>query len=92
MSRVIVFDVNETLLDLAALDPLFDELFGEPGVRGQWFTQFISNALTTTVTGVYHPFGEIGMGALHMVAARRGRTLTPDERGRVASALTQLPP
>jgi len=28
MPRVIVFDVNETLLDTRALDPLFTRIFG----------------------------------------------------------------
>ena len=29
---VIVFDVNETLIDITTLEPLFDRLFGDPGV------------------------------------------------------------
>jgi hypothetical protein len=31
MRRVQVFDVNETLLDLAALDPHFERIFGARG-------------------------------------------------------------
>ena len=31
MRRVQVFDVNETLLDLAALDPHFERIFGDGG-------------------------------------------------------------
>ncbi len=30
MAPLIAFDVNETLLDLAALDPLFARIFGDP--------------------------------------------------------------
>ncbi len=37
MSKDIAFDVNETLLDLAALDPLFEKNFGASGVRKEWF-------------------------------------------------------
>ena len=33
MRRVQVFDVNETLLDLAAMDPHFERVFGDAGVR-----------------------------------------------------------
>ena len=29
MPRILAFDVNETLLDLAALDPLFERAFGD---------------------------------------------------------------
>jgi hypothetical protein len=35
MTRVIAFDVNETLLDLRALDALFEELLGSAQLRGQ---------------------------------------------------------
>ena len=33
MPRVCVFDVNETLLDLGALDPRFEEAFGDAAAR-----------------------------------------------------------
>jgi hypothetical protein len=33
MRRVQVFDVNETLLDLAAMDLHFERVFGDAGVR-----------------------------------------------------------
>lgn len=30
MSRIIVFDANETLLDVSAMEPRFIRIFGEP--------------------------------------------------------------
>src|SRR5215217_447248 len=72
MRRVQVFDVNETLLDLAALDPHFERIFGDAGVRAAWFNQMIQSALVATVTGVYRQFGTIGMAALEMTAERAG--------------------
>ena len=36
---VCVFDVNETLLDLSALDDEFERLFGDRGARAVWFQQ-----------------------------------------------------
>ena len=33
MPRVCVFDVDETLLDLGALDPHFERLFGDASAR-----------------------------------------------------------
>ena len=35
--RVLVFDVNETLLDLRALEPQFQTVFGDGAVYSQWF-------------------------------------------------------
>ena len=37
MPRVIVCDVNETLLDVAALEPHFKEAFGDGRVLQDWF-------------------------------------------------------
>ena len=39
MPRVCVFDVNETLLDLGALDPPFERAFGDAAARREWFLQ-----------------------------------------------------
>ena len=91
MPRVCVFDVNETLLDLRALDPLFQRAFGDAAVRQQWFSQFINNAFVATITDRYQPFGAIGAAALDMIAARRGRTLTVDDRSAILSGMRSLP-
>src|SRR6266540_468202 len=50
MARVIVFDVNETLLDLAALDAPFQRAFGRPGVRREWFAQLLQSAFVSIIT------------------------------------------
>jgi 2-haloacid dehalogenase len=91
MRRVQVFDVNETLLDLAALDPHFERIFGDPGVRAAWFNQMIQSALVATVTGVYRQFGNIGMAALEMTAERSGVELGDGDREAVAAQMRRLP-
>ena len=91
MGRVQVFDVNETLLDLAAMDPHFQRIFGDPGVRVTWFDQMISSALVATVTGVYHPFGDHAMAALAMTAEQAGVELADGDRQAVAAQMRQLP-
>lgn len=92
MARAIVFDVNETLLDLAALDPIFERRFGDAGVRREWFGQVLQSALVATVTDAYSDFGAIGMAALEMVAARRGGALGEDDRRAVREGMRGLPP
>jgi 2-haloacid dehalogenase len=92
MLRVCVFDVNETLLDLGALDPHFQRAFGDEGVRQQWFAQFIQNAFVTTIIERYQPFGAVGAAALDMIAKRRGVTLSPDDRDAILNAIRTLPP
>jgi 2-haloacid dehalogenase len=91
MGRVQVFDVNETLLDLAAMDPHFERVFGDRGVRVTWFGQMIQSALVATVTGAYRPFGAHAMAALEMTAEQAGVTLADDDKQAVAAQLRQLP-
>jgi 2-haloacid dehalogenase len=92
MRRVQVFDVNETLLDLAAMDPHFRRIFGDAGVRVPWFTQMIQSALVATVTGTYDRFGAHAMAALEMTAEQAGVRLAGEDKEAVATQLRQLPP
>jgi len=91
MRRVQVFDVNETLLDLAAMDPYFERVFGDAGVRRAWFNQMIQSALVATVTGAYSQFGAIGMAALTMTAQQAGVELHDEDRDTILGQMRQLP-
>ncbi len=90
--RVIVFDVNETLLDLQTLDPVFAHIFGDTTVRQEWFNQLLQSALVATVTHDYADFGRVGMAALEMVATRKNVSLTDDHREALGQTIRQLPP
>ena len=92
MPRMCVFDVNETLLDLRALDPQFARVFGDAGVRQAWFTQLLQNAFVATITGPYRDFGTLGAAALDMVAARHGVPITPEDKNAILSEMRRLPP
>jgi len=92
MSRICVFDVNETLLDLRALDPHFEQAFGDASVRQAWFTQLLQTAFVSTITGNYKDFGTIGATALDMIATRRGVTLSQQDRTSILQGMRKLPP
>jgi 2-haloacid dehalogenase len=92
MVRICVFDVNETLLDLGALDPQFERVFGDASTRQAWFGQFLTSWLTAMVTGVYQEFGTIGGTALEMVAERQGVKLSDEDKGQILSGMQELPP
>src|SRR2546423_13796979 len=92
MPRIIVFDVNETLLDLGALDLHFRRLFGAAAVRGEWFTQVSELAIVATATNVYFDFADVGDAALTMVAARRGVDGAADDRAEILRGMRALPP
>ena len=92
MARVCVFDVNETLLDLGALDSHFERLFGDADVRRAWFLQLLQSALVATVTGSYSDFGQVGDAALEMVAEREGLDLSDEDRQKILGGIRELPP
>jgi 2-haloacid dehalogenase len=92
MARVCVFDVNETLLDLGALDPHFERIFGDASTRQAWFGQFLTSWLTAMVTGVYEEFSKIGGTALEMVAERQGVKLSDEDKGQILGGMQELPP
>jgi 2-haloacid dehalogenase len=92
MKRICVFDVNETLLDLAALDPHFEKAFGDAAVRPQWFMQMLQSAFVATITDSYVPFGEIGASALKMTAERQNVELSEEDQKSILMGMRELPP
>ena len=65
---IIVFDVNETLLDITTLEPLFERMFGDPAILREWFAQLVLYSQTMTLSGLYTPFNKLGAAALKMTA------------------------
>ena len=92
MPPILVFDVNETLLDLRALRAPFREVFGTPDVRAEWFQTLLHQAFLTTITGPYVDFSTLGQQALTEVAEARGRSLTSDEQDLILTTMKELPP
>jgi 2-haloacid dehalogenase len=90
-TQVIAFDVNETLLDLRPLDPVFEGLFGDASLRAQWFAQRLQVAFVGAITDRYVDFTSSQRAALEMVAQRRRVTLPPDAADRVAATMRALP-
>jgi len=91
MKGVIVFDVNETLLDLQALDPIFRRVFGDAAVRQEWFGLVVQSALVATITDAYIDFGTVGGAALDVTASRRGISLSDEDRAEILGGMLALP-
>lgn len=89
--RVIVFDVNETLLDVAALAPHFQRIFGDAGVAQEWFSNVVLYSQVATIAGPYTDFGTIARGALDMTAVAHDVTLAPPDRDGILRGLLSLP-
>lgn len=73
--RIIVFDVNETLLDIEILNPFFARVFGDAAVMRQWFAELILYSQALTLSGRYTNFGQLAVAVLTMIADIRGVSL-----------------
>jgi len=91
MPRVIVCDVNETLLDVRALEPDFTEVFGDARVLQEWFATVLLYSEVATLAGPYADFGSIAGAALDMTASARGATLSSGHRTRILQGMLKLP-
>jgi 2-haloacid dehalogenase len=91
MPRVIACDVNETLLDLGALEPQFREVFGHSRVLQEWFGQLLLYSQVATLAGPYADFASIAGAVLDMTASARGVALSVDDRTRILQGMQTLP-
>ncbi|HTV97268.1 MAG TPA: haloacid dehalogenase type II [Steroidobacteraceae bacterium] len=89
---LLVFDVNETLLDLDALQPHFERMFGDRAALREWFAQLILYSEALTLSDNYVPFGELGARVLEMLAVIRGVPLGEDDRLALGEAIAAMPP
>jgi 2-haloacid dehalogenase len=91
MATIIAFDVNETLLDLRALDPAFEELLGSAALRGQWFSQMLQLSFVGGITGEYVDYSTAQHAAIRMLAQRVGRSVTSDQATAMVQRMSSLP-
>jgi 2-haloacid dehalogenase len=89
---VLLFDVNETLVDLNPLREKINEILLEGDGANLWFATLLQYSLAMTVAGQYAPFHEIGAAVLRMLA--RNREVVLDEEGarKALAPMRSLPP
>jgi 2-haloacid dehalogenase len=89
---LIVFDVNETLLDLGTMEPTFERIFGEKNAMRLWFANFIMYSAALTVAGCYVPFTDIGSAVMTMLAQTRGIKITDKDKTELTERFSLMPP
>src|SRR6201996_3119786 len=88
---LIVFDVNETLLDLETMAPTFERIFNDKSAMRLWFANFILYSAALTVAGQYVPFTDIGAAAMKMLADTRGIKIKPADRDELTEKFSTMP-
>ena len=87
----LVFDVNETLLDIDSLAPLFEELFGDERMLREWFAQLVMYSMSITLADNYVAFPVLGQGVLRMLGDIYRVAVTDGDLDRLKTALLTMP-
>jgi 2-haloacid dehalogenase len=90
--RNIVFDCNESILDLTTITPVFQRLFGMSGAMRLWFQDLIIYSQALTIADVYVPFTDIGGAVLEKIAESRGVNITAADRTELTDRFATMPP
>jgi 2-haloacid dehalogenase len=88
---VLVFDVNETLLDVDSMHPRFEHLFGDRRVLREWFGHVILYSMTMTLSGLYRDLFALGQGMLHMLGTIHGVSLQPSDLDELTKGMMTMP-
>ena len=88
----ILFDMNETVLDIAVLKPGFKAAFGDETVLATWFSMLLHTSTVCVLTGVRTDFATLAGAMLDAVAARLGVGLPDQIRDEILDGFARLPP
>src|SRR5260221_12872798 len=89
---LIVFDVNETLLDLETMEPTFERIFSEKSAMRLWFSNLIMYSAALTVAGCYVPFTDIRSAVIKMLAGTRGIKIDNRDKQDLTEQISTLTP
>ena len=92
MRKTLVFDVNETLLDLSVLKLHFDKIFGNENVLHEWFNQCIHNAMLSVILETNLNFKDVGRHSLTMIGDKYNINIKNEDRDLLVQDMTRLPP
>lgn len=88
---IIVFDVNETLLDITYLEPLFVRIFNDKSILRGWFSHLIIYSQTMTLSGLYAPFNQLASGTLRMICTMHDIDIQDSDIQELEERITTMP-
>jgi 2-haloacid dehalogenase len=88
---VLVFDVNETLIDFESLNPLFESIFGDKRALREWLGHLIMYSMTITLSGLYEDYFSLGQGLLQMVGKIHGINIKAEDVEAIRTGMLTMP-
>jgi 2-haloacid dehalogenase len=88
---LLLFDVNQTLLDMAPLQASIRAVLPGADSPKLWFTTTLQHAMAMSLAGRHAPLPEIGAAVLRMLAEGKGAALSEEAAAAALRPLTRLP-
>ncbi|WP_163133633.1 haloacid dehalogenase type II [Agarivorans sp. Alg241-V36] len=89
--QIILFDINETILNLGQLKPKFKQYFGNELFLDTWFSMLLHSSTVCLTTKVETNFKDLALANLNTLAGRLDKSLTTEQRSDIISSLANLP-
>jgi 2-haloacid dehalogenase len=88
---VLVFDVNETLINFESMNALFERIYGDKHVMRDWLGHLIMYSMTLTLSGLYVDYFSLGQGLLQMVGLIKGVKVGTQDVEEIKTAMMTMP-
>jgi 2-haloacid dehalogenase len=88
---VMIFDVNETLIDFESMNGLFEKTFGDKKVLREWLGHLIMYSMTLTLSGLYKDYWDLGRGLFRMVGAIHNIDVTDEDVEALKKGMQTMP-
>jgi 2-haloacid dehalogenase len=89
---LLIFDVNETLIDLRPIGAVLERIFGESLITRLWYADMILYAEALTLADAYVPFTDLGLTVLRMLATADGIPLSDADEQAFSEAFSAMAP
>lgn len=91
-NMIVLFDINETVLNLKSLQPLFRDAFGSDEALSLWFSKLLHSSTVCVVTDVKTNFAKLADAMLEATAVHYRLKLSEVKRNELLSAFSNLKP
>lgn len=91
MIKTVLFDMNETLLDLSVLKENFGKYFEDTYVLNYWFAKLLHSSTVIGGMGEYTDFGKLSEAALESVFLESDKELTDEIKTDILGSFRKLP-
>ena len=91
-NQTVLFDINETVLDLSSLKAKFKKAFGDEQVTATWFSMLLHSSTVCILTKVETDFATLAKINLQVIASRLGLKLSEQMSLDILNGFASLSP